>query len=411
MATSELVRRGLSLVAALSLAASPTTGAASVVLAGDIGQVALGAGYDPAAQRMRDVCVTGEQARLGGNVAWVTSYHASDIETMLHNVDRYGSGGVDVGIIGVSRSVEYFARIARDTQREAVVFEYQVQLGSLVLRPNAALNQYGRDITAMNDAYARRLRCGTEFVRQIDVGYRLYIGLSVTSRSRSVHERLKKKLSVSALFGLVRKSKESVKELQEAAKDVMIEVSAFQEGGHQDRLQRLLQDRSTCTGDRVEACADLLGRLLDYASTDALGFRAQMAGIDGYDPGDLTGPAVLRYVTSTYENAGIEDMRTAEAPAGELQAMREATSRLDGVLVRLSSDEQKADALLASGAVSSERREGLLRLRQGLTRLGASARATRAACESGESAAWCCERAAEHVRADGELDRAPLDQE
>lgn len=199
-----------------------------------------------------------------------------------------------------------------------------------------------------------------------------------------------------------------MRDIEEFGQNVVIEVSALQEGGRQDRLAQLLGGKTVCTGAEVELCAALAGRLLTYASADADGFRAQMVHADVYTPNDPEGPAVLRYVTSMYEDAGIEDLHTAQAPAGELEALRDATERLDTVLLKQTSDAQKTAALLQSPALPGSRRARLRDLNQQLVRLSARVRVMLTACGSRETAAWCSERAAEAEQLDYALDRSAL---
>jgi len=382
--------------------------AARVLVGGDQQKVSLGTGYDDVSRRMLDVCVEGKVAKVGGGTGWLKSDSTKELETMRRDIDGYASAGVDVGIFGAGGAIEYIARTSRESLRQGVLLEFQAQVGSFVLRPNVVLNPTGRSVAAMSDLYGRRLRCGTEFVWQVDVGYRLRIALTATFQSRSSYEKFRREASVSALFGMFHHSWESVSVIQTFGQDVVLEASALQEGGKQERLERILEGKTLCTGADIEACSEMVRQLLEYASSPD-GFRAEMIHADVYDPADPHGPAVLRYVTSTYEDAGIEAMRAVGGPPSPIIALGDARRRMEGVLAALASDQQRATALSEMASLGQGRRAALRDLAKELSALLVTTRAALAECESPDLWGVCVERATDIERRFHAIDRLALD--
>jgi hypothetical protein len=260
------------------------------------------------------------------------------------------SGGVDLLLIGGSMSVDYYAKVARTELSTSYTVRFVGKMGTAVLAQRS-LTSLGAGAVNL-DAATRRATCGDEFIAQADVGSELLISAGFHFTDASELERFVKKVTVKALFGLIKSSHEWTEETSSFSQSGYLKIDALQTGGSPSQLAAILGNSNTtlCRFDNVDACRAILVSLFQYAGSPS-GFGAQFS--NPYQPQQL---AVLGYRTVRYEAGGHDQL--AAPPAGPEDAdIPQVISSLSLELARQTALRDRAMLVLGTQVSDARRAE------------------------------------------------------
>jgi hypothetical protein len=237
---------------------------------------ALGRGFDSRLGSLTNTCVTGQIEYRGNRSGEIQAHYNESFSDYLSTTQGRLSGGVDLLLVGGSASVDYFARVARTELSTSYTLHFRAKLGSAVLG-RRALSAAGTAAAAASSS-ARRVACGDEFISQADLGSELLISVGFHFTDASELQRFVNKVTVKALFGLVKSTKRWTEETSEFSQTGYVQINVLQSGGEPSRLAAVFGSASPslCRFSAVEACRNMLIALLRYANS-ADGFSAQFA--------------------------------------------------------------------------------------------------------------------------------------
>lgn len=187
--------------------------------------------------------------------------------------------------------------MAKTNETSSFIYKFDV-VGKNAILKSPKLSAKGQSAFQLNDPLQFRQVCGDQYIEQVKLGAQLFIGVRYTFTSSADKETLQIKLKGSALWGLIKFTKNWTKEQKKILKDVRINIEAFQIGGDPRKLEALKKslNKTSCAGDDIEACAAGLDQLLDYAQT---GFSKQLNGMKVTNV-PFSGPAILGVETVPY---------------------------------------------------------------------------------------------------------------
>lgn len=339
---------GSSLLALLALAPS-VPARADGPIDEDNWATTLGRGYDSHLGRIADACVTGHIEHRGARVGKVSAHYDESFSDYLRESGGRLSGSVDLGLIGGSASVEYYAKVARTELSTSYTVRFQADMGRAVLA-GRSLTPEGQAAQGMS-AEQRRAACGDGFIAEARLGAELLVTASFHFTRASELERFVKTVSVKALFGLIKSKRRWVEETSSFAQSGYLKVEALQKGGDPAQLAAMMGASQTlCRFDAIDPCQALLNSLLNYAASDS-GYISQFS--DPYRPEEL---AVLGYKTQRYEDSGHDELVVPPAAPGDADNIQ-ITRQLSLELARQIGFRDRASVLLGTPLSAARRAE------------------------------------------------------
>lgn len=299
----------------------------------------LGSGFDSITNKKLEKCVDVSQVNYMG--AQSSDYRfLSDATTqdLIDESDVGIFGGVDLfGLATLKASGDVITTLSTTDESGAYVYKFEVN-GKTATLPKIQLNDLGMDAYRRKDPLYFRKVCGDQFVHQVHLSAKLFVGVKYTFTSKEAKDKLLVQLKGSALWGLIKFSKEWSKENQELLKNVRISVEAFQTGGDPGKLEELKKSVETrsCSGTEAEKCAESLDRVLAYGRTD---FPKQLQDLRLHD--GLQGPAILVASVKSFSDRDIYDntgKNLVRIEAGESTAPGKAAADSLSKLLRMEID-------------------------------------------------------------------------
>ena len=236
------------------------------------------------------------------------------------------------GLASATVSGDLISTLATTDQTGAFIYKFEV-LGKSAVVPVARLNHNGMVAFARDDPLAFRQTCGDQFVEQLKLGAKLYIGLKYTFTSKEDKEKLSIEVKGSLLWDLIKYSKKWSEESRSLLKNVRVSVEAFQIGGDPGRLEELKASihQGSCAGDDAERCSASLDRLIQYGSED---FAKQLNNM-AISETPNQGPVILSVSTKSYDDQKIYDNEGKKLLTINVNASVTADTAAEGALTKL----------------------------------------------------------------------------
>lgn len=321
------------------------------------GAALLGSGFDTRASDFLSQCVTSGAAESPVKVEYVG---APTSQFDLKRVDSFSSlkALLDVQVSGKLRypsfSVSGAARFISDAQgtesSQSLVFTSFVR-GKNALISDPVLSKDGVKAKALEDKDDTAKLCGDTFVSQVELGAQLFIMARFDFGNAAAKSEFDAKIGFDYLN--IFEVEGAAKVLSENAKrNAIITVSAFQMGGNVERIFEILAAREgsnyavmQCSIEKADACLATLNKFIDYASNPTTGFASQLKSLT-YDTSTPGGAAALGYVTKRYDQGSADTRTLYEAPPAVLgAAVKDAREWLERRYAALSIDAKKVEKL------------------------------------------------------------------
>ncbi|RZA17342.1 MAG: hypothetical protein EOP10_22930 [Proteobacteria bacterium] len=286
----------------------------------------LANGWDSEYRRKLAPCLDGDFQYRGAHASDLTFMRDYTYDQILNETGAgvYGKASL-FGL--VSAKVQGNMAIAMAATEDSTSFIYNFSLlGKSAVLSGRRFNTNGSYAYNKNDLLFFRELCGDQFVEQVKLGGQLYLGVKYTFASKETKETISVKITLSAFWGLIKKSKTWTKEFRDIMKDVRISIEAFQIGGDPSKLQALKKQiyQGSCAGDEPELCADAIDRLLEYGSKD---FAQQLDDMRLSDDPNL-GPAIIDVVLEDYRSLKIYDPQSKKSVQVNVMASTTPESEL-----------------------------------------------------------------------------------
>jgi hypothetical protein len=285
-------------------------------------------------------CVQGRSELRGNSVAELTYQKDMAFNDTLNTL----AGGLSVGITLPVVSAEASAKIAsKHASTELSETHHLVWVGAAkkeVFVPGSLQLSSQGNFYAFTRADLLEQRCGNEFISEVHRGASFFATMKVGFFNSQDRLEIGGKIKVNVLAGLV-KAEGSLDFVDENVKKrTSLSVQVVQNGGRPERILTILPDNIMyCTLEEPTPCLEVFGNLISYARND---FAQQLADVNQYN--------VLKYVTQSYGDSGIEDLVPSAGYAVVLEAVRQKIAVTEQSLRAAMKDEDRASGLLTTGA-------------------------------------------------------------
>lgn len=253
----------------------------------------------------KESCLQGRIEFQSNRWSRISSNFDMDKEQLTQEITGRLDAGVNLGLIGLQGTLDYLAKIARSSTQSSLVFKLELQSGSYTFE-DRQLNKRGEAASKLS--MEKRLDlCGDQYIYQIDVGAKMLLSATFEMNNEARLEELRRKVSISLLFGLFKKSKESLELLRnEFQESGMLVIRAWQWGGSQEVLSSIIGEERErrCELAEPEACIDLWEELIRYTKDQDQGFAQSIRPQNADDDRYLD--AVLQLHTVPYLEYGLQ---------------------------------------------------------------------------------------------------------
>ena len=173
----------------------------------------LGSGFDTFLHKRVERCVDiSEINYVGSDTSEYKFLSDATSNDLIDEIDMGLHGGVDLfGLVDLKASGNVITTLATTDQSGAYVYKFEIE-GKNATIPKIRLNSVGMDAYWRNDPANFRKVCGDQFVHQIKLAAKLFVGVRFVFNSRESKEKLMAQLKGRALWGLIKFSKTWSKE-------------------------------------------------------------------------------------------------------------------------------------------------------------------------------------------------------
>lgn len=301
---------------------------------------ALANGWDSEYQRKLSPCLAGDFVYRGAQASDLSFMRDYTYEQIMNETGSGLSGEASLFGLAAAKVEGEMARSLASTD-ESTSFIYHFSLfGKSAVLSERRFNAKGSIAYGKEDLLHFRDQCGDQFVEQVKLGGRLYIGVKYTFGSKETKDKVTLRTTLSLFWGLIKVSKSWTKEFRELMQDVRITIEAYQLGGDPQQLAALKRSvlEGSCAGDAPERCVAAVDRLLEYASKD---FGEQLLDMQLSENADR-GPAIIGIVLEDYKARKIFDPRSQKIVQVNVTAsirpeneLRKALDRVDRLVINL----------------------------------------------------------------------------
>ncbi len=302
----------------------------------------LGQGYDINNQAFREKCVTGDIVFGGAQSGEVNFEKSLDQETLRTELDTMLHGKANMFIASAKASVKFHRATSMDKFSLNMVYR-SYQRGKTAFLVNQRLTPLGQQAADSGDLTFMKLRCGHEYVEQVDLGGSLYIMVRLDFDNEAAREDYEAKITFKVMGYSKSKTVKGGSKFESSS--ARISFDAVQVGGDPSKLEKLLKEikQKSCALDHLEDCHEAADRLLNYA-IGAQGFEAQLNNMV-YSETDYY-PA-QGYKTKSYEEGALPGIGEAdyEPFSGQVEGILESRGTDFAQMAEVS---EKAENLLTS---------------------------------------------------------------
>lgn len=204
----------------------------------------LGRRFDMESGQLGEACYHGEPVPYTKSHLSHDLFYSRSAEELHANVHGRMGASLSIGLLGASQSVEVVKDLKATQNSLSLVFNIHYRRGSVFLEP-------------LTDVAT----CQGPHVVGYGYGSVLVVGLNIAFTSREDLTRFKRKVSTSALFGLMKGGRTEVEEVRKSMQDAVITVRTGLEGATDSELEKL-GNRMQCTGKDLERCTTLIEKSL-----------------------------------------------------------------------------------------------------------------------------------------------------
>lgn len=210
----------------------------------------IGHTINPATGKIGNWCAKGEVAFFARPDLTARLHFDQTEDELFHNAHGHMAHGVNLGILGYSGSTEFVKKFSSAATRTSLVYELNINHGIFKIKLPEAVDP---------DA------CQTGYVDSVAVGSKLLIAMVAEFSSLEEYRRFKTRTTVSALWGLRKKSKERIKEFKQSLAGGYVRIGSLLVGASSPKLDQLGGEK-ICNKDNLETCLDAAQNLLDLFS-------------------------------------------------------------------------------------------------------------------------------------------------
>ncbi|MDQ3233251.1 MAG: hypothetical protein M3Q07_15650, partial [Pseudobdellovibrionaceae bacterium] len=189
----------------------------------------IGAGVDSVSGKLSGRCLDGsiEDGPANATMSFQTMM-TETIDDVLEQERGYGSASVDFWIVGAKAKTEFLIRNTETETQSSILWKFDYRGGTKVFRKRS-VNALGLQALSIPSKAGRT--CGDSFISGAEMGARFWLAVNLIFENEEKYQYFKTKVSASAMGGLVKKSKTSIKEVQNIAKGAYLSIQYLQYGG------------------------------------------------------------------------------------------------------------------------------------------------------------------------------------
>jgi hypothetical protein len=271
-------------------------------------QATILTGYDSDTQNFRGVCISGDLASVGIDMANL-SFRKSISQDQLAEELGFGvAGRARFGAIGVSAAVKFLSEAQSDSFSISSIYGGDYQFKNVILT-NPVPSAVGKEVIRKDKHWIKT--CGDEYVEQVKLGGKIFFSIRIDFASKADKRAFETNFKMSGpIWGASTAVKAAANKFSRRTE---VTVSAFQMGGSVDQLSKIFGESKLfvkCSLGEFDECESVLNSALKYAMKtfpEQLSKSWDQFGRDrnAYGPGIPQGLAIMKYLTKPYTSAGI----------------------------------------------------------------------------------------------------------
>lgn len=301
----------------------------------------LGQAYHTEHQKVMNLnCVEGASELRGNSVSQLSYEQDMNFNDVLNTL----AGGLSVGITLPVVSAEASANVAtKHASTELSETHHLVWVGTA---KKEVFTAGAVHLSTLGTFYSEQRpdlleeRCGNEFITEVHRGASFFGTMKIEFFNSEDRLEIGGKIKVNVLDGLVQADGSLQFVDSNKKKRTKLSVQVEQRGGRPERLLTIIPDNVMyCTLDDPSPCLAVFGNLITYARND---FATQLQDVTQYN--------VLKYVTQSYADSGLEALLPSAGYEIISQAVHQKISSTEGFLRQALADEDRAGTLMTTGA-------------------------------------------------------------
>lgn len=315
--------------------------AMSSISAAQTDTAVLGQAYHSDQKKVMNLsCVAGESELRGNSVSELSYEKDMSFDDMLNSL----AGGLSVGfklpVVSAEASAELATKHASTSLSET---HHLVWVGSA---KKEVFRSGTLKLSELGEYYANtrtdllESRCGNEFITEVHRGASFHATMKIEFFNSEDRLEIGGKVKVNVLVDLV-DVEGSLKYVDENKKKrTKLSVQVVQRGGRPEGLLTIIPENVMyCSLDDPTPCLAVFRNLILYAKND---FSAQLTNDVQYN--------VLKYVTQSYGDSGMEALVPSQGYAVIQEAVRQKIELTERKLREALQDEDRASSLQTTGA-------------------------------------------------------------
>ena len=285
-------------------------------------QASLGDGYRSTSQQFAGNCINNDTT----NTVWAGQQNASiQFERSMTASEARDSLGFGLearaqfGLTSASAAAQFARETSSDEYSESSTYSAKIAFKNIKLK-SPILTTLAE--SRKSNATAFKKLCGEEYVEQIQLGAALFVNLKVHFASKEDKESFSSQVNMKGATYQV--SGEIQKASKNFSKTSYITVKLLQLGGDVSRLASIFSAATTdnktaknptvnsplaivnCSMDDLASCTAVINAVVKYGSDDLPKAFSNQIDPSSNPVGSMNGPAVIRYITKTWDSAGVD---------------------------------------------------------------------------------------------------------
>jgi len=281
-------------------------------------QALIGTGYASDKQSFQGNCLGGETVESGINQSNISFSQAISEAQLASELGFEAAGRARFGVISASAAAKFQSAAQSDEFSISANYSGDYQFKNIILK-EPKLTEIGARMRGPSNDERWISACGDEYVDQIRLGAKIFFSIRIDFASKADKKAFEANFSIEGpLFGVSGSIKNAMNSF---SKRTQVTVSALQIGGNVEQLSQIFGNTETfvkCSLGAFDQCSSVLSAALTYATQV---FPKQLSDSQ-LDPSKPGGPAVMKYITKPYADAGIFLLNAPQVGTEVKQARR-----------------------------------------------------------------------------------------
>lgn len=209
----------------------------------------IGRGFDPETGQLLGPCLVANPHESRNPALRVKFHTNSTIEELYREIYGHASFGINLGVLAHSASLEVLKKLARGKLTLSIVAELDYHHGTTTMPPR------DKDWADLPDY------CKKGYVKGYRSGAKLLVSLRLTAENEREYQRIVKKVSGRALWGLLKSSRTEIEEFKEDIRRSRVTTRIYPIGFQSPELADL-PSSAHCLAAELTRCLGVIDKAL-----------------------------------------------------------------------------------------------------------------------------------------------------